>query len=281
MAGRPAPHRRMDGTRSLRAPARNTLLADVVAPSRYGAAYGFERMMDNLAAMGGPLLAIGLVSTIGIHGAIGLSVIPGLLAVVAIMYAIRHTQSPTVRERRPIRIQVRPVLQGPLRRLFVGIGAFEAGNVAATLLILRAELLQPGRSDASDNDGARPLHGLQHGHDHHQCSRRPPRRSLRSPTRPDRRCSRVCDRIRRVRVRHHPLVAAHDLVHARRHRDRMRRDRRTLRRRHARTRTHPRFSVRGYSQLSRASATSPPAASPASCGQRSAQPRHSPTSPCG
>ena len=134
--------------RGLRVPARNALLADVVAPSRYGAAYGFERMMDNLGAIGGPMLAIALVSTVGIRGAIGLSVIPGLLAVVAIMYAIRHTPTPTVRERRPIRIQVRPVLQGPLRRLFVGIGAFEAGNVAATLLILRAaELLQPGRSD--------------------------------------------------------------------------------------------------------------------------------------
>ena len=134
--------------RGLRVPARNAVLADVVAPSQYGAAYGFERMMDNLGAIGGPLLAIALVSTVGIRGAIGLSVIPGLLAVVAIMYAIRHTPIPTVRERRPFRIQVRPVLQGPLRRLFVGIGAFEAGNVAATLLILRAtELLQPGRSD--------------------------------------------------------------------------------------------------------------------------------------
>ncbi len=134
--------------RGLRGPARNALLADVVAPTRYGAAYGFERMMDNLGAIGGPLLAIGLVSTVGIRGAIGLSVIPGLLAVLAIMYAIRHTPAPTVRERRPIRIQVRPVVQGPLRRLFVGIGAFEAGNVAATLLILRAtEQLEPGRSD--------------------------------------------------------------------------------------------------------------------------------------
>lgn len=134
--------------RGLRVPARNALLADVVTPSRYGAAYGFERMMDNLGAIGGPLLAIGLVSTVGIRGAIWMSIIPGLLAVVAILYAIRHTPAPTSQTRRPIRIQVRPVLQGSLRPLFVGIGAFEAGNVAATLLILRAtELLQPGRSD--------------------------------------------------------------------------------------------------------------------------------------
>ena len=134
--------------RGLRVPARNALLADVVAPARYGAAYGFERMMDNLGAIGGPLLAIALVSTVGTRNAIWLSVIPGLLAVVAILYAIGHTPTPTARDRRPIKIQVRPVLHGPLRRLFVGIGAFEAGNVAATLLILRAtELLQPEHSD--------------------------------------------------------------------------------------------------------------------------------------
>lgn len=133
--------------RGLRVPARNALLADVVAPTRYGAAYGFERMMDNLGAIGGPLLAIALVSAVGVRGAIGLSVIPGLLAVVAILYAIRHTPAPSVQERRPIRLRVRPVLQGPLRPLFAGIGAFEVGNVAATLLILRAtELLEPDHS---------------------------------------------------------------------------------------------------------------------------------------
>jgi MFS family permease len=43
-------------------------------------------------------------------------------------------------------LQVRPVLRGGLGRLFAGMGAFEFGNCAATLLILRAtELLEPGR----------------------------------------------------------------------------------------------------------------------------------------
>ena len=47
--------------RGLRVPARNALLADIVPPGVYGRAYGFERAMDNLGAIGGPLLAIGLV----------------------------------------------------------------------------------------------------------------------------------------------------------------------------------------------------------------------------
>lgn len=131
--------------RGLRVPARNALLADVVSARAYGRAYGFERAMDNLGAILGPLLAIGLVAVLGTRWAIAMSVIPGLFAALAIVYAIRHTTQPRVRERQPIRVRVRPVLALPgLRRLFVGIGLFELANIAATLLILRAtELLEP------------------------------------------------------------------------------------------------------------------------------------------
>jgi len=136
--------------RGLRVPARNALLADVVPTAVYGRAYGFERAMDNLGAIGGPLLAIALVGLIGVRSAILLSIIPGLLAALAIVYAIRRTALPTVQERQPIRLHVRPLLHGRLGRLLAAAAAFECGNLAATLLILRAtELLQPGRSHTS------------------------------------------------------------------------------------------------------------------------------------
>jgi MFS family permease len=131
--------------RGLRVPARNALLADVVSRSAYGRAYGFERAMDNLGAIGGPLLALGLVEVVGVRTAILVSIVPGLLAVVAILYAIRRTTAPTQRERQAIRLRVRPVLRGGLGRLMIGVSVFELGNIAATLLILRAtDLLEPG-----------------------------------------------------------------------------------------------------------------------------------------
>jgi MFS family permease len=133
--------------RGLRVPARNALLADIVPPAVYGRAYGFERAMDNLGAIVGPLLALALVGLVGTRTAIALSIIPGLLAALAIVYAIRHAPRAEVRERQPLRLHIRPVLTGRLGRLMVGVSAFEFGNVAATLLILRAsELLAPGRS---------------------------------------------------------------------------------------------------------------------------------------
>jgi MFS family permease len=132
--------------RGLRVPSRNALLADVVPASAYGRAYGFERAMDNLGAIIGPLLAIALVGLVGVRTAILLSMVPGLLAVAAIVYAIRHIAKPAQRERRPLRLHVRPVLHGRLGRMLAGVSIFELGNVAATLLILRAtELLEPGR----------------------------------------------------------------------------------------------------------------------------------------
>ena len=132
--------------RGLRVPSRNALLADVVPPTAYGRAYGFERAMDNVGAIGGPLLALALVELVGVRTAILLSIIPGLLAVLAILYAIRQIAAPSERERQPIRLRVRPVLRGRLGRLMIGVSIFELGNVAATLMILRAtDLLTPGR----------------------------------------------------------------------------------------------------------------------------------------
>ncbi len=136
--------------RGIRGPSRNALLADAVPPSVYGRAYGFERAMDNLGAIAGPLLAIALVAATSARTAIVLSTIPGLMAAAAMWFAVRRIRE-RPRSHVPFRVRVRPVLQGALGRILLGAGAFELGNLAATLLILRAtELLEPTRG----SDGA-------------------------------------------------------------------------------------------------------------------------------
>ncbi len=133
--------------RGLRAPSRSALLAEAVSEGTYGRAFGYERAMDNLGAIGGPLLAIALVALTNVRTAILVSVVPGLLAALAIVIGIRAIPKPKRGERKPLRLQVRPVLRGRLGRLFLAISAFEVGNAAATLLILRAtNLLQSGHS---------------------------------------------------------------------------------------------------------------------------------------
>jgi hypothetical protein len=61
----------------------------------------------------------------------------------------------------PVRVRVRPVLRGRLGQLMIGVTAFELGNAAATLLILRAtDLFDPGRSQAAATQVALVLYVL-------------------------------------------------------------------------------------------------------------------------
>ena len=134
--------------RGIRGPSRNALLADLVPSEAYGRAYGFERMMDNFGAIVGPLLALLLVSIVGVRQAILRSIVPGLLAAVAIVYAARHVARPD-RPRAPSDPTAGATgAAGQLGELFIGMGAFEFGNAAATLMILRAsELLTPSHGE--------------------------------------------------------------------------------------------------------------------------------------
>lgn len=119
--------------------------------------------MDNLGAIAGPLLAIGLIALVSIRTAIFISVIPGLLSAIAIIYAIRRTATPKQRRHQRIRITVRPLLRGPLGRLMIGMTAFEIGNCATTLLIRRPPSCSPlPRQDRRHPDRAVAVHRLQH-----------------------------------------------------------------------------------------------------------------------
>ena len=131
-------------SRGLRSPARDSLLATLAPRSAYGRAFGLERAGDNLGAVVGPLMAAGLVVWLGIRPTMYLAAIPGLFAAVAITIAAREARK---------RIKAGP--PGSARRLDLGalrragmiralapVALFELGNVATTLLILRAtELL--------------------------------------------------------------------------------------------------------------------------------------------
>jgi len=118
-------------------------------PQAYGRAFGLERAGDNAGAIIGPLLAAALVATIGVRHAIFVSVIPGVLAAFAITVAAREARRtlrpPTARRR--LAFNIRELRQAGLARVLIAPAFFEFGNVATTLLILRAtqELTNGGR----------------------------------------------------------------------------------------------------------------------------------------
>lgn len=96
--------------RGLRSPASKAIVADIVPVAAYGRAYGFERAMDNLGAVLGPLLAMALAGMLGVRWAIGLSLIPGLMAAGAICYALKQGHQAGNEPAASVRLRLRAVL---------------------------------------------------------------------------------------------------------------------------------------------------------------------------
>jgi len=140
--------------RGLRSPARDALLAALSPTSAHGRAFGLERAGDNLGAVAGPLLAAGLVAWFGVRPALYLAAIPGLLAAVAIIVAARESRRHSAHpdSGSPARrLDLRALRDAGAVRALVPVLLFEFGNLATTLLILRATqlLTSPQRSVAT------------------------------------------------------------------------------------------------------------------------------------
>lgn len=127
-------------SRGLRSPARDALLVSLVPRFAYGRASGLERAGDNAGAVLGPLLASVLVTVVGIRHAMLLAFIPGIFAAAAIMIAAREAKrtvgSPV--GRRTLSFNLGELRRAGLARILAPAALFELGNVATTLLILRA-----------------------------------------------------------------------------------------------------------------------------------------------
>lgn len=127
-------------SRGIRSPARDTLLISLVPRRAYGRASGLERAGDNAGAIVGPLMAAALVGVVGVRDVFFLAFIPSIFAVVGISAAAReasHRLSTPV-GRRTFTFNIRELRQQGLLRAFVPVSLFELGNVATSLLILRA-----------------------------------------------------------------------------------------------------------------------------------------------
>lgn len=130
-------------SRGVRGPSRDALLASLTPESAHGRAFGLERAGDNLGAVVGPLLAAGLVAWVGIRPTLYLAAIPGLFAAAAILIAAREARRRNQSAGRPARrrFEFGALRDAGMLRALLPVALFEFGNVATTLLILRATQL--------------------------------------------------------------------------------------------------------------------------------------------
>src|SRR5437016_2083126 len=124
--------------RGIRSPAKKVLLAADVPPNAYGRAFGLERLMDTLGAIGGPLTALWLldVTSHSFRKVFLWTLLPGVIAVAAFSLLVRERPF-AARPQRSFLFGLR-ALPLPFRRLLLGVGVFGAGDFSHTMLILYA-----------------------------------------------------------------------------------------------------------------------------------------------
>ncbi len=124
--------------RGVRSPAKKALLAADVPPNAYGRAFGFERLMDTVGAIAGPLTALWLLEvTAHSYRKVFLwTLLPGMVAA-AIFWIFVRERPIAARPQRSFLLGLK-ALPIPFRRLLLGVGIFGAGDFSHSLLILYA-----------------------------------------------------------------------------------------------------------------------------------------------
>lgn len=135
--------------KGLRGPLRDAIVMQAVQPETRGRAFGFHRATDTIGAVLGPLLGVALLGWVqGWNGHDGsfafrvvlwLSVIPGLLAVVAFFTLVQdseHSPNPALRFFHTLR-----GLPLRFKRYLAAVSIFGIGDFSHSLLILAATQL--------------------------------------------------------------------------------------------------------------------------------------------
>jgi MFS family permease len=147
--------------RGIRTPVRKALLAAAVDRSMYGRAFGFERAMDTLGAIVGPLTALGLLAVLpgNYRTVFGVTLLPGLMAAGLIGFVVQEkARAPVPHASFSERLRSLPAVY---RRFLTAVGIFGLCAFAHTLLILLAtQRLTPSMGAAAAASAAVALYVL-------------------------------------------------------------------------------------------------------------------------
>jgi MFS family permease len=126
-----------------RGPSRDVLLANAVTPGTEGRAFGFERAMDSVGAVAGPLCATALLGVLGMRGVLLWTAAPGLAAAIAFAALAPSSKGEETHRALSFLSSFRE-LPKTFWHFLAGVFAHGIGDFAPTLLILRAsQILTP------------------------------------------------------------------------------------------------------------------------------------------
>ena len=134
--------------KGIRGAPRDALIADVTPVAIRGSAFGLRQAMDTLGAVVGPLCAVALMTVLlgDIRAVLWFAVLPGLIAVALIVFAVREPESPGRPARLPITREGLASLGKPYWMLVAVAALLALARFSEAFLILRGAQL--GLADA-------------------------------------------------------------------------------------------------------------------------------------
>ena len=134
--------------KGIRGAPRDALIADVTPVEIRGSAFGLRQAMDTLGAVVGPLCAVALMTVLlgDIRAVLWFAVLPGLIAVALIVFAVREPESPGRPARLPITREGLASLGKPYWMLVAVAALLALARFSEAFLILRGAQL--GLADA-------------------------------------------------------------------------------------------------------------------------------------
>ncbi len=133
--------------KGMRSAPRDALIAESVAASERGYAFGLHRSADNLGAVVGPLVAWAVLGLgwVDLRGLFVWAALPGAIAVAVVVFAVRETGEASARASFPAHVSggasPRTSLPTPLRRYLGVLFLFTLGTSTDAFLLLRASQL--------------------------------------------------------------------------------------------------------------------------------------------
>jgi MFS family permease len=126
--------------KAVRTPPRDALLSESVSEKRRGTAFGLHRALDQSGAIVGPVIASTVLLVLGftVRDVFWLSVIPGAIALVIILFVVRERIGESDDEFKLL-AGVKTVLQGRFSWLLVIVGVFSLGAFNFSFILLNAQ----------------------------------------------------------------------------------------------------------------------------------------------
>ena len=129
--------------KGVRTAPRDALIADSVSESISGKAFGIHRTIDQLGAIAGPLVAFVILQTMDIQAVFLLSLVPGAIAVVILIFFVKEVAIKKLASSPTIFGNIRTLLKEnkPFVILTIITGIFSLGAFNFSFILLRASEL--------------------------------------------------------------------------------------------------------------------------------------------